>query len=236
MNASYSVSHLSDGALLQNLNQLVAKDRTTTAELLVHLGEVDDRKLYAPAGYSSLFAYCLGELHFSEDVTSKRIHAARAGRTCPALLLAIADGRLNLSGAAMLAPRLTTGNADELIAAATHKTRDEIELLLAHRFPKPNVESRVRPLPVRQSSVAATEHAPGHVPDLELSAESQTGAPMNSHEPAPGQVEMTSPPVTTGAVASDRRERRGRITPLGPKRFAFQGNLNQEGRELVLGL
>src|SRR5262245_39682731 len=60
--AGYRLSHLSDGELLQGLSTLAARDRTTTAEILAHIAEVDERKLYAPEGYLSMFAYCVGVL------------------------------------------------------------------------------------------------------------------------------------------------------------------------------
>ena len=53
----YSLSHLSDGALLSGLSSLAARDRVTTAELLAHLAEVEARKLYLPAAYSSMLDY-----------------------------------------------------------------------------------------------------------------------------------------------------------------------------------
>ena len=50
-----SAPHLSDPALLHQLRLLVARDCTTTAELLDHIAEVDVRKLYLPAAYPSMF-------------------------------------------------------------------------------------------------------------------------------------------------------------------------------------
>jgi len=43
----HSLTHLSDQVLLRDLATLVGRDRTTTAELLAHLAEVDARRLYA---------------------------------------------------------------------------------------------------------------------------------------------------------------------------------------------
>ncbi len=60
---TYSLSHLSDHALLRDLAALVARDRETTAALLAHIAEVDARKLYLPAAYPSMFLYCVQELH-----------------------------------------------------------------------------------------------------------------------------------------------------------------------------
>ena len=51
------------------------------------------------------------------------------------MLLALAAGRLHLSAIVLLAPHLTAENADELVAAAEHKSKAEVQLLLAQRFP-----------------------------------------------------------------------------------------------------
>src|SRR2546425_3665525 len=140
---SYSLSHVSDRDLLRNLACLVAKDRNTTAELLAHIAEVDPRRLYVPAGFPSMFLYCVHELHLSEESAFKRIRAARTARQFPAIFSAVADGRLHLSAVVTLAPHLTEDTADELLAAAAHKTRAEIEQLLAQWFPRPDLPARL---------------------------------------------------------------------------------------------
>lgn len=156
----YSLSHLTDGVLLRELSDLVALDRATTAEMLAHLAEVDARKLYLPAAYPSMFAWCVGELRFSEDAAYKRIQAARAARRFPAIFAAVADGRLHLAGACLLAPHLTHDTADDLLAAAAGKSKAEIERLLAGRFPRPDVPTAVRAL---MPGSSGGELAPGQV-------------------------------------------------------------------------
>src|SRR5438477_6681580 len=94
---SYSLSHLSDRDLLHALMSLVAQDRVTTASLLAHIAEVDERGLYRPAGYPSMHAYCVDELRLSENMTLKRIQAARVARSYPVIFDAIADGSLHLA-------------------------------------------------------------------------------------------------------------------------------------------
>ncbi|MFI5370335.1 MAG: hypothetical protein ACHQ52_02180, partial [Candidatus Eisenbacteria bacterium] len=143
----YSLSHLADHVLLRDLATLVAQDRQTTASMLAHLAEVDARKLYLPAAYPSMYAYCVGELRLSEDAAYKRIQVARVARQFPALFSALADGRLHLSAVLLLASQLTPENASELIESATHKTKAEIELLLAQRFPQPDLVASVEPIP-----------------------------------------------------------------------------------------
>ena len=125
-----SLSHLSDAVLLRNLSALVVLDRRTTADLLAHLAEVDARQLYAEAGYSSMFAYCVRELHLSENAAGKRIYAARAVRKFPALLGALDQGRIHLTAVCLLAPHVTENNKETLIEGASHKGKAEIEAWL----------------------------------------------------------------------------------------------------------
>src|SRR5438552_12056377 len=100
---SFSAAHRSDETLPQNLSALVAKERSTTAAVLAHLAEVDARKLYLPAAYPSMYAYCVGELGLSEEAAFKRIHAARAARQFPIIFTAVGEGRLHVSAGVMLA-------------------------------------------------------------------------------------------------------------------------------------
>ena len=51
-------SHLSDRALLCELVRLARCEREATVPLMTHLAELDRRRLYRQAGYSSLFVYC----------------------------------------------------------------------------------------------------------------------------------------------------------------------------------
>src|SRR5215510_3837975 len=55
-----------DGELLDRLAQLTHTSRRTESELIEHIAEVDERKLYAPKGCSSMFSYCIEVLHLSE--------------------------------------------------------------------------------------------------------------------------------------------------------------------------
>src|SRR6187551_3064800 len=114
------LTHVPDDVLLRDLATLIARERTATAQLLAHLAEVEHRRLYASCGYTSMFEYCVRHLHLSEDAACNRLDAARKAREFPAMLAAIADGRLHLSAVRLLSPHLDASNVDALIAAATH--------------------------------------------------------------------------------------------------------------------
>jgi hypothetical protein len=115
-----------------------------------------------------MYSYCVAELHLSEDAAYKRIQAARAARQFPAIFEAVADGRLHLAAVCLLAPHLTAENAGELIAAATDRSKAEVERLLAERFPQPELPQRVEAIPARSGSVESQDAidrqlAPGQV-------------------------------------------------------------------------
>ena len=199
---SYSLTHLADQTLLRDLAALVARDRTTTAALLAHLAEVDSRRLYLPAGYPSMYAYCVEELRLSEDAAYKRIQAARIALQFPALFPALADGRLNLSGVVLLAPHLTPEDADELLGAAAGKSKAEIEELLALRFPRSEWLPMVEVLP-GEAPRKYRQLAPGQV-----GGDASRPAEASRDQLARGQV---------GAVGP-----RSRVAPVALERFVLQ--------------
>jgi hypothetical protein len=204
-----SLSHLSDGTLRQELDSLVATDCKTTARLLSRIAEFDRRRLYAEDGYSCMFTFCVQKLHFSEDMAFKRIRVARAARRYPVLLEAIADGRLHLTGAVFLAPYLRTENFKELIESAAHKTKAEIELLIAQRFPRSDLASRVRAIPAPTPKIPS---APEMVPERVVAAHVEKGPVF------PAEV-VPEPPPPSPSLA--------RVMPLAPQRFAFQTTIGQ---------
>ena len=178
--ANYSLSHLSDGVLLHDLRALIDRDRSNTANLLAHIAEVDARKLYLPAGYPSMYTYCVGELRLSEDSAAKRIQAARKGREYPELFAAMADGRLSLTSIGLLCPWMKADNATELISEAAGKSKFQIQELLARRFPTSETFPLACAVPIADS-----QHAPAHV-----------GASSTSAEKAQTRVSMIKSTVT----------------------------------------
>src|ERR1044072_49373 len=189
---SYSLTHLADGTLLRNLATQVARDRATTAALLAHLAEVDERQLYRAAAYESMFQYCVHELRMSEETTFRRIRVARTARQFPAIFSLLADGRLNLTAVLLLTPHLSPQTADELLAAAAQKTKPEIELLLAERFPRPDVPTLVQTIAAPNASNALAARAlgpsraspsPERSPPPDLPTRAQTIPPQKGSNP-----------------------------------------------------
>ena len=209
---AYSLTHLSDQTLLHDLAALIARDRATTARLLAHLAEVDARKLYLPAAYPSMFAWCVGELRLSEDAAFKRIKAARAARRFPAIFAAVADGRLHLSAVVLMAPHLTEDTAHELLAAAAHRSKSEIGQLLAERFPRPDLIGWVATTPESSATTSPGEQAPG---------------PVELHIASGDDEDPRAPGCGTSLQAPGPVAGRSRVEPLAPRSFAVQFTLSQ---------
>ncbi len=149
------------------------------------------------------------------------------------MLDAIANGRVHLAGLRELGRYMTSENAAELLAAATHRTRAEIMLMLANRFPRPDVPTVV----VRLASVAAS--GPVATGGLDRSPGAPTAA-ANPHasdaELAPGRVVpsiLAGIPRPQVPLSAHVDQVPPCLTPTSPGRFALQVALNQRTHDLM---
>ena len=188
---------VSDDTLLLGLFEILKRTRHDEAELVAHIAEVDARKLYLREAAPSMFSYCTGVLHLSEPEAALRIRVARASRKHPVVLAMLRDGRLHLSGIALLAPVLTRENRRALLKRATHKSKREIEEIVAELAPRPDAAGTMRRLPTRRpdaSAPATPSPRPGAAP------ESEDEARVACREPA-------LPPSHGAAVPSANQQR-----------------------------
>ena len=102
-----------------------------------------------------MFAYCTEVLHLSEAEAYLRIAAARAAREHPLLLTLLADGRLHLTAIAKLAPHLTPENREDILNRAAHRSKREIEELVAELSPCPDAPAVMWKLPDRRAGAAS---------------------------------------------------------------------------------
>src|SRR5438094_7791603 len=103
-------SRLSDDDLIAKVTALVRCEREATACLIAHLAELDARRLYLPAGFSSLFTYCCQVLHLSEPAAYNRIEAARAARRFPAIHELLGEVAVSLATVRLLSCHPTVVN------------------------------------------------------------------------------------------------------------------------------
>jgi hypothetical protein len=121
---------LDSKALEQNLLRLAAIERDVNADIILHLLLVKERRLYAPAGYDSLFAYCTGRLGFSRSTAYRRKAIVDRAQAFPELIDRLRDGRLHLCAAATVAPHLEPASAAKLLDAVEGMSHREVESFL----------------------------------------------------------------------------------------------------------
>jgi hypothetical protein len=201
---TYTLTHLSDEFLRRELSDAAANEKQATAELLAHIAEFDFRKLYLPVAYPSMLAYCVGDLGLSEEAAKKRIRVARAGREIPEVFEVLASGRVHLSGLVVLVKHLSPGNASELLAAATHKSREEIERLVAERFPKLDVPAQVTSITAVVAAGHDGQRSPGNVDRHEMTAQGSPGNPDAHARIAPLSSQAFAVQFTRGREADER--------------------------------
>jgi hypothetical protein len=126
---------LSDDQLVERVKDLAGGERRASVALIRSLIEFDARELYLREGCSSLYTYCTQVLHLSEASAYNRIEAARSARRYPQVLEMLETGDLTLTAIRLLAPHLTAENHADVLAAARHRSRFEIQELIASIAP-----------------------------------------------------------------------------------------------------
>ncbi len=150
-------TQLSDQDLLAHVQLAVRAERHATARLIALLMELDARRLYLGEGCSSLFTYCTHVLHLSEHAAYNRIETARAARRFPMILELLENGDVTLTAIRLLAPHLTPDTHRDVLKRARHKSKRDVELLVATLHPKPDLPSAIRKLPDPRPSVLVHE-------------------------------------------------------------------------------
>jgi hypothetical protein len=235
---------MSDDKLLRGLFDVLNRTRHNEADLIAHIAEVDARELYAREAAPSLFAWCIERLHFSEQEAYARITVARASRKHPMLLTMLRDGRLHLSGIVRLVPHLTVENRQAVLRRATHKSKRQIEELIAELEPKPDARAKIRKLPERRAMAhpsSTPESGSGSggsdgaevCPDSALLSDDLTGLGGGAGpkpQLCPGRVGTSAKPAPHGLLVQAPAASR-QAEPLAPARYKVQFTASAELRD-----
>jgi hypothetical protein len=157
--ALVDLARVADSLLVSEVERLCKADRAHSAVLIVHLGEVLERRLFLGLGYSSMFEYCRAGLGMSEAEAYLRIQAAKVGRTFPLVLERLGEGGLHLTAIKLLAPHLTAENHVRLLERVRGLSKRKIEEMVAELAPKPDVPARMWKLPAAREARGAVSSA-----------------------------------------------------------------------------
>jgi hypothetical protein len=181
-----------------------------------------------------MFVYCTQRLHLSEAVAYRRIAVARAALRYPVLLAMLQDGRLHLTGMALLAPLLTEGNCESLLARATHRSKREIEEIVVALAPRRDVRPAIRKLRETRG-VPSRRESDGSMPvglAIDKTAATSPGV-LTPLELSPGPVELSPGRVAALSVVPPQEVQPRGIEPLSPGRYKVQFTATAELRDKI---
>ena len=196
------LERLSTQELDTSIEKLVRKEKRNTALVVAHIAEMARRKGVLERGYKNLFDYCVRRLQLSEGSVALRIQVANVSRRFPQLLVALAENRVSLTVAGLLAPHLTDDNVGKLLEDCAGMTKRQADEYVVGLRPKPVFEPSIRKTP-----------APSKKPQTPNSTQ-----PKPAAQPAEG----AAPPPTTSSTVFE---------PARPDRFNFRFSAGREFKE-----
>src|SRR5579862_6560382 len=104
---------LSNEILLSKTKRLAQEERRIGLQVIHHLREIEDRRLYNEIGYSSLFECVTQELGYSEGSAHRRISAMRLLRELPEYEAKLEAGVLNVTNLSLVHTSLKGRSQEE---------------------------------------------------------------------------------------------------------------------------
>lgn len=139
------LKNINDEDLNQKIKSLASQERKLTKEIILHIAEVDQRRLYLRMAYSSLFEYLVHEIGYSEGAAMRRIDAARMVQNIPEVSIKIESGEINLSQISKVQKicrqlkkenreRVAVSMQREALKKIESKSASQTDLILAQEF------------------------------------------------------------------------------------------------------
>jgi 5-methylcytosine-specific restriction endonuclease McrA len=139
-----ALSEMTNFMLQQRVLELRQRERKLMVELLVHLAELERRRLYFEMGHDSLFKLLNEGLGYSKGSSYRRMIGARLCVRFPQVVHALREGMLNLAQICALHEILTEDNVEQELREAVGKSEDVLRAIVAGRQGKPVATSSVR--------------------------------------------------------------------------------------------
>jgi hypothetical protein len=157
-----NLSKISGSEILFRLEKLVRSERKLTHIILSHIYEVDSRRLYFEAGYSSTVEYLKKGLGYSDEAAYTRFRSAQLLGKVPALEEKLENGAVNLSQLteiqkavrhqAKSGREISATETEQLIEKLENKNLFETRLVLAQEFNLP-IQTHQKIKPQKDESV-----------------------------------------------------------------------------------
>ncbi len=197
-----TLEDLTTEALDRSAEETVRAEKRNAALVIAHIAEISRRKAELECGYKNIFDYCTRRLKLSEGSVARRLQVANVSRRFPQLLVALAENRISLTVAGLLAAHLREDNVDRLLSDCTGMSTRNVEEYLVALKPKPVFKPSIRKRPTqsRRSDEADQETPRTSEPPEQLSAEQRP-----SHQPpTPSLLEPAEPEIFNFRFSADK--------------------------------
>ncbi len=141
-----TIKDLSDNQLIRKIEILDSKERELTLTVLLHLAEIDRRRLYIKRGYSSFFDFCVRHLKYSDSAAGRRIRAARCIREYPQVGRMLERRELNIVTISRIYGIITRKNMKHLLREVARKRARDVDLVLSRYRPTDRIFEKVKPV------------------------------------------------------------------------------------------
>lgn len=145
---------MKNSELTQSLERLTKAERKITHLALLHIQQVELRKIYLDLGYSSMFEYLTRRLGYSESCAYRRLQSARLLKSVPEIGYSLESGSLKLTQLSQVQSALRAkqkeiskrvgergfslkAEAQSVLQKLQNKTQKETEVILAREFDLP---------------------------------------------------------------------------------------------------
>ncbi len=135
------IQKLNDDQLVKYLDKLFSYERKLNQFIILALGEIQERRLYAYLGFASLFEMLVKHFKLSETAAYQRLNAMKLIKAVPEVHSMIESGNLSLTNAAMAqsviqkiektdAKKLTVQQKQEIVQSVCNKTQKQAQVAL----------------------------------------------------------------------------------------------------------
>lgn len=158
-----------DQNIISELRLAIQEERKLTLQILQLINEAHDRRLYAGAGFSTLFEWLTKEFGYSAAAAMRRLDSARALRDVPSIEKKIETGEVNLTNLAKVqsvirseekrtGERMNVTEREKAFEMIENKSSREVEVALTRAFPEaaPGKSESIRSINETQVRVQVT--------------------------------------------------------------------------------
>jgi 5-methylcytosine-specific restriction endonuclease McrA len=211
-----SLHSLSNDTILSRIRKLARCERALTLRVLVHLNEIERRKLHLQLGYRSMFDFCTSALGYSASAAGRRIQVARAVVRFPEIHDLLQSNEVTVCTISRVAGVLTPENKDEILGRIRGRSQREAEAIAAEYQPREVLRDRVFPVAVVAPARPQTSPSPSLAQQC---SETRPGVSVCTENNQPGPAR--APAATHSHCGSECKDSRDAQIPQ-PAREEFE--------------